>query len=265
MATHWHYPDVLPLEDFSSLIEESALELQKAQLFLTKCMKEPMLLFKEAHIYLKSNRNIVTAVMTTSYMKHDKVNPHAFQVYLASILDKAIQEWVQEKEIPYDVRVLVRNPNSFPSIFAVYVNEQEVLQFNIFDKWYGTRDIIFTEEDIRNRESKTKTINEESLKEIDQELKKWTKIKEKPTSLIRTPTDIFVLLFKRKKLNNSLDKKVSSLQRQKEDLLKDMRREEESIPAQIEHFQKKQDYTECLIPFFKELSYSLEDEKYNLY
>jgi hypothetical protein len=265
LPTHYHYPDVLPYEDFSTLIEESARELQKAQNFLLRATMQPMLLFNEAHIYLKSNRNIVTAVMTTSYLKDDKVNGHAFQVFLASILNKALQSWAKKKDISDDVRVLVRNPNSFPSIFAVYVNEQEIIQFNIFDKWYGIRDVIFTEEDIRNREAENKSTNEEALKEIEEELKRWSEIKEKPTTLMRSPSDVFILLFKRSKLNKSLDKKLSSLHRQREELLKNIKREEESIPSQIEHFHKKQVYTDLLVPFFEELSYSLEKEKYNLY
>lgn len=265
MPTHYHYPDVLTYEDFSSLIEESAMELQKAQNFLLRTTVQPMLLFQEAHIYLKSNRNIVTAVMNTSYLKNDKVNGHAFQVFLASILDRGLQAWVEKNQIPHEVRILVRNPNSFPSIFAVYVNEQEIIQFNIFERWYGLRDVIFTEDEIRERAEKHKITNEEALKELDIELTKWTDIQQKPSSLIRTPWDIFVLLFKRNKLNASLEKKVTFIKRQKEDLMKDIKFEEESIPGQIEHSQTKQVYRESLLPFFEELSYGLEEDRHNLY
>lgn len=62
---------------------------------------------------------MVVSVINTPYVNQEEIKPQDFQVYLGSLLDKAIKEWAEKRNLSYDVSVRVRNPNYFPSLFVV--------------------------------------------------------------------------------------------------------------------------------------------------
>lgn len=260
-----NYPKVLPFSDLASFIEESTLALQKAESFLKRTNADPLLLFKEAHVYLTSEYNVLTAIMDTSYQKNKKVTPHSFQVYLGSLLGKALQTWASEQGISQKVQVLVRTPNTFPSIFAVYVNDIEVIQFNIFKKWYGMREKFLSEDEIKERAERSKQRYQEGIQDVEKKIEKWTKAKESPASLVKNLKGVYILLFKRKNAMANIDTLLKSFEKQKKELIKLIEEEDGRIPEQIKYQQLKEASVQLIVPFFKELNYSLEDQPYNLY
>lgn len=265
MPTHYHYPDAIPVESFCSLIEDATLELQKSQHFLQRVESNPMLLFKEGSIYLKSTRNIVTSVMATSYLKNETITPHAFQVYLATVLDRAFKEWAKEQDLEHEVAVLVRQPNSFPSIFAVYVDEREVLQFNIFERWYGIRGKLYTVEELAEQYRKSE---EKALPDIENSEKKlayWKQVKEKPWTFIKSAKDVRILLFKRKTMNENIEKKISSIETQIATMKQNLTIQKEHIPELMKQQEKQVNISERMRVFFVELGYALNEERQQLY
>ena len=265
MPTHYHYPDAIPVESFCSLIEDATLELQKSQHFLQRVESNPLLLFKEGSIYLKSTRNIVTSVMATSYLKNKTITPHAFQVYLATVLDRAFKEWAKEQDWKHEVAVLVRQPNSFPSIFAVYVDEREVLQFNIFERWYGIREKIYTEEELTEQYLKSEERTLSDIEKREKKLAYWKQVKEKPWSFIKSVKDIHILLFKRRIMEENIEKKIASIETHIANMKQDLTIQKENIPELLEQQEKRVKISERMRVFFVELEYSLNEERHQLY
>jgi hypothetical protein len=263
------YPEPLPFHKFISLIHQANLELQKIEQFLQKVTENPILLFEEAHIYLKSHRNMVVSVINTPYVNPEKIKPQDFQIYLGSLLDKAIKEWAEKRNLPYDVSVRVRNPNYFPSLFAVYVDGHETIQFHLFEKWYGIRQIILSDQEVRDKSKKITDSIQEQIKEIEKEIQKWKKIQKNPFSTIKRPLDVFtvpyLVLFKWKVIKENLQKKIQKLYNEKSNLMKELEKERKCINEQIHYYQMKKKHIDAVLPFFKELNYTLQTEKHKLY
>lgn len=265
MPSHYHYPEILPLEPFTTLIEEATLELQKSQLFLNRAKLNPMLLFKEAHIYLRSPRNIVSTVMTTSYLKDDLVTPHAFQVYLANQLNVAYNEWIEKQELNYEVSILVRNPDSFPSLFAVYVNEREVLQFNIFEQWYGIHEQFPTLEELQEQYRKSEEYQKETLEKDKTAVDYLKNVKAKPWAFVRKPKDVRLLLFKRGLVDNNIQEKIIRKGTQMQDTKFDLQNQFEDIQITFKSKEHAKRIAEQMSMFFIELGYTLEKRTSKLY
>jgi hypothetical protein len=263
------YPEPLSLDKFISLIKQAAFELQEVEQFLQKATENPMLLFQEAHIYLKSHRNMVVSAMNTSYDNPEKIKPQDFQVYLSSLLDKAIKEWAKKRGLSYDVSVQVRNPNCFPSLFAVYVDGYETIQFHLFERWYGIRENVLSEQEVKDRYKKFADSIQKQLEQIEKEMQKWQKIQKNPFSTIKRPLDIFtvpyLLLFKWKTIKENLQKKIQKLYNEKSWLMEELEKEKERIDEQIHYYQMKKKHIDAVLPFFKELNYTLQTEKHKLY
>lgn len=264
MQTH-HHPEAIPVHSFHLAIEEAVIELQKSQHFLQRVESEPLLLFKEGSIYLKSSRNIVTSILGTSYSKTEPVTTFAFQVYMATILDRAFKAWSKEQDWEHDVSVLVRQPLSFPSIFALYVDEREVIQFNIFERWYGIRGKTYTEEEFiehyRKSEENTLTDIEKTKKEIDY----WKQVKGNPWTFIKNFKDVRMLLFERNTINENIEKKITAFEADISAMRRNLRSQQEGIPQLLEQQEARLEITEKMSVFFKELEYSLMEERSKLY
>lgn len=265
MPTHYHYPDAPPLESFDSLLETASLELQKSKQFLQRVEGTPHLLFKEAHIYLRSARNIVTSVMSVPHLKNDQATPHAFLIYLATLLDREFKEWAKTQDWKHDISILVRQPNSFPSIFAVYVDEREVLQFNIFERWYGVREKFHTEEELMEHYQKSEKRTLSDIKKSDKKIVYWKDVQAKPWSFIKTVEDIYIFLFKRETLNQNIEKKIVSLERNIGHMMQDLVIQRESIAETLERQEKAFTIAERMRVFFVELEYTLNEEIQQLY
>jgi hypothetical protein len=263
--THYHYPDTPPVDDFLSLIANVTKELSQAQTFLMRVQDDSMLLFNEADQYLKSTRNVVTASMSLAHVKTKTMTPHTFQVYLASLLDKGFKVWAKSQKMERSVSVLVRNPSSFPSIFAVYVDDHETVQFNIFEKWYGVREKFYTEEQLREQFEKSKENTLDCIAQTEKKKTYWVQVKEKPLTFIKKPYDIYLLLFKYQMILANVEKKISSFEHQIKDMQKSLQEQEEAIPKQVAHYKARKDIAESVTPFFVELGYSLEEERDRLY
>lgn len=265
MPTHHHYPTAIPVESFCAVIEESTLELQKIQHFLQRAEADPLLLFKESSIYLKSSRNIVTSILGTSYSRNESVTAYAFQVYLATVLDRAFKDWAEKQDWKHDVSVLVRQPSTFPSIFAVYVDEREVIQFNIYERWYGIREKMYSQEELMEQYLKSEENAFSDIEERRNKLAYWIHVKDNPWSFIKNIKDVRILLFERDTIKGNIEKKITSIEQDILSMEQSLAIQKENIPRLLEQQEKRMDVMEKMRAFFVELHYDLMQEKHRLY
>lgn len=257
--------EVKPNSLFFSYIDDAQKELNDGLAFLKKAELDPKLLFTDSDIHLKS-RGMMMAIMNHWRNENEYVKGHDFQVYVADVANRYFQDWLRQKGINEPFRLEVRNPNQFPSIFAVYHEEVELLQCNLQKKWYGVRKRPFTEEEILYRHEKGLARIEKEMKETEEELKRNLLRRDEPLKYYKgLKNRIQYLFIDKKKLYESFDKFV----KREESILAQQKKEKEfltqSLPKMIEESKKKGIHVEQVEAFFVELGYELNKVEGSLY
>ncbi|WCK57175.1 hypothetical protein PP175_28725 (plasmid) [Aneurinibacillus sp. Ricciae_BoGa-3] len=264
LYSHKNYPHALPALLFTNHVKETMHELNQIGDFLERASMEPMLLFTESYRVLKTANNLLVNSFQTEDRK-DGLTPHAFLIFLGSLLDKAFTEWATTQQLSFQPSVKVRQPNTFPSIFAIYVEDTELMQFNIFEQWYGIQQNILTPEEIKsNLKRKEASINN-MIEDLDKKIEKCQSFQKSPLSKVRSLKDTHYYLFKRKALLEKVAKKIDRFEDLKIALVKELQEERNKIQEHLEFHADKQEKLNGILPFFKELGYALQDEKYKLY
>lgn len=260
-------PNPLSYLDFETYFLNARKELNEAIRFLERChIDNPIHLFNESDKYLKSPWNAITSIMKAKALNDDSYNVHTFQILLASILNKAFQNWKSDEKIDGNFSIQSRNHKSFPSIFAIYHDDyDELIQFNIFEKYYGIRVPVLSEEMVIQNYKKNIESNQESLDETIKTIEYWESVIKKPSILFKTPIDAVRYYLKRDTILQNIDKKLNDLNLNKEDIESNIKSIEESIPEQIKRNLKRKEMIELVIPFFKSLNYLFQEDKHKLY
>lgn len=246
-------------------IRHSQKELEESLLFLQKAFVEPELFFTTAKEGLHSTRSMIYKAIDYRARDQKMGNQHDFQALLAEKMNQHLQKWVQVRGIEEQVKVEVRNPLSFPSIYCIYFNDMEVIQFNIFEQWYGVRERPLSEEEIINQSNSVVRNHEEQVEKLKKQLDDYKAYRENPWKHVKVPTDIVIILFKMKRLKEGLNKRISNTEKrikEEQDMLKGAK---DSLPYYLEKRNKRQIGIDKIVPFFEELSYRLETEQHKLY
>lgn len=249
--------ELLPSEDFILKIEEEERNFIEGKELIKKCIEEPKLIFTEAREILGSPRHLVFE--SVGRMRHD------FQYFLASIANNYFQEWLEEQNIEDKAEVEVRNPNSYPSIFVVYFNDEEVIQFDIFKKSYGMREKRFTEEELLQKHTKNKLRIQSEIEKEKVKLEEIIDMKANPKKYVKFWSDYYLIWFRRKKLKKSFDRRIKF---QKKDLKfyeDELSRAEETYFYQLEKNKRMEKAINKIEPFFEKLGYEKSTEQHLLY
>lgn len=229
---------VLSSSLFIKAIEEAKDELCKQEEFLRMGINNPSLIFDQANKLL-GKRGLAFDVMNRNLADGGKVQVHDFQTSLADLTNQFVQYWAKEHGIEEDITVEVRTPNTFPSLFAIYFGECEVMQFSITEKIYGNHRQAKTEETIReeyaqlekNKEDERKSLEskiteyEEMLKDTHgyvrnfyRERKKGLKFfnKRRFSMLKNQVGEHISFFFKKQKLESAIQDKIDNLQKHRE-------------------------------------------------
>ena len=256
------YPD----DYFIESIRQSQSDLERSLAFLLKALEEPKLLYTDTKDEWISNRGMLFKALEYMAKGEKRNNLHDFQAFIADKLDRYLKEWAKNKGITEDVKVEVRNPLTYPSIFAVYYEDQEIIQFNIFEKWYGIREsLTTTEEEILSSGDTVMKTHEENIQSFVKRRAEYEGLSKKPWGMVKTPADVYILLFKRKKVIEGLQKQLENFDKRIEHESKLLQQTKDSIPHQVERSKRKITGMDSIVPFFEELDYSLEMNQYKLY
>lgn len=267
MNIYKEVPTPLSYFDFEIYLQNAQRELNEAIRFLESCqIDNPILLFDESDKYLKSHWNVITSIMKAKALRDDSYNVHTFQILLASILNKAFQNWKSDKKVDGNFSIKSRNHMSFPSIFAVYHDDSdELIQFNIFEKYYGILVPGLSEEMVIQNCKKNIESNQESLDETIKSIEYWESVIEKPSIIFKNPIETIRFYLKKDIILQNINKKLKDLNLYKEDIESNIKSIEESISEQIKRNLKRKEMIEMILPFFDSINYLFQEDKHKLY
>jgi hypothetical protein len=289
--------EVLSSMLFIQAIEGAKEELSAQQTFLEEAIKDPHVLFSRGTDRL-GKKSLVSYIMNGFVFNDGKLLVHDFQVFLADLTDRFVQEWAKSNGITESIKVEVRMPNSYPSIFAIYHKEMELIQFNVLEKFYGVRNKVKDEETIRFDYKKLVEQIEEHTEPLLVEVADYERLLNHPHQYIREhykskrAENIIVIgkgktkkkynyknllklplyelsehcsiFFKKRSFNDKLKVKIENAITMIESEKRVLSRYP-SIEELIEKNRIIDDLTKKLIPMFEEFDYYLEIEKHKLY
>jgi len=190
-------------DEFIHLFEEAKEELDKAIYFIHKLEKNPLLVFTESHIHLQSTKGASFLLLNRWNKKEHSIKGHNFQTYLAYYANLHLQEWLKEHQIEEPFHIAVRNPMQFPSIFALYHEDTELIQFDVINQWYGIRKRPLTEEELlKNHHNDINRIQKE-IEEQEERIQKEIDRRDHPLKYYKGLKNIlaYFMVGKRKNLS----------------------------------------------------------------
>lgn len=289
--------NVLPSMLFLEAIEGAKNELQDQQAFIEECIGNPQMLFSMSDQKL-GKRALTLHIMNGFLFNDGKLQVHDFQVFLADVTNQFVQTWAKTNGIKESISVEVRQPNTYPSLFAIYLDDQELIQFSILEKFYGVRDKIKNENEIRKEYQEREDQIEGNIKPLLERVNDYEfwlkqphryirrhyqnkrkknvtiiengKVKQKRNIkvLFKLPflqcIDHYWVIFKRDHLVERLNERLESTRK-----MIDQEREKLKRYPPVEHYisehQKRGELINQLLPLFREFKYRLESERYKLY
>lgn len=258
--------ELKPKEEFFDAIFEAQKELDEALAFLKRAESTPAILFAEASRYLISTRGMVYTIMNHVRTEDGKIKGHDFQVYLADLANRYFQQWLRERDIPDDFAIQIRDANYFPSNFAIYHGDRELIQFNLIEKWYGVRKRPLSKETILLEDSKQAERLLAAIRKQEKSLVQAIHRRDYPRQYVKGVKHSIRYFFSNKK---KLDKIFDDAVKKEEAILIQYKMEMEQakilLPEIIENAQETATYLMQVEPFFQDIGYVLETEKNKLY
>ncbi|ADO59999.1 hypothetical protein [Paenibacillus polymyxa] len=270
---------------FLEAIEGAKKDLELQCEFLKQAIQNPKLLFQQADSNL-GLKSIIFHIMNGFLFHDDKLLAHDFQVLLANVINRFVQEWASQKGIHEKITVRVRNEKKYPSIFAIYVEDMELIQFSLYEKFYGIRNKVFDENAIQlEYEYREEQVNK-NVELMLTMVQKYEKVLAHPHQYVRDYyqnkwmnndklnmawklpflelREHFSLLLKKENVMIRVQEKLESTQARIESERKSLLR----YPAIQDCIQKnhlREELTRKLMPLFEECGYRMETEQYRLY
>lgn len=277
---------VLSSSLFIKAIEEAKNELTRQEKLLQMGVNDPSLIFDQAQKVI-GKRGLSFDVMNRDMLDGGKLKVHDFQTFLADLTNQFVQSWAKEHGIQEEITVEVRTPNTFPSLFAIYFGEVEIMQFSITEKIYGNHRKAKTDENIREEYARFEKDKEDERNRIESKLTEYETMIEDTHGYVRgfyrekakglkffSKKRIRMLkneigehvsfFFKKEKLESAVQEKIENLRKQLERL--DERYEigmtlEESLCME----QLMSDLYVKFTPMFEEFGYEHVNEQHRLY
>lgn len=265
---------------FIQVIDKTIDRFQKQKDFLVQACSQPELLFRDAHQVIGSKRDHIYQIMNQWNEGKRVLQVHDFQMFLAELLNRFVQQWTKEHGIHQEVVVKVRKPNMFPSIFAVYHGDIELIQFDILQKYYGIRDAVKSEEEINGERNKFENEQNEQIERYKNEIAEYIKMKGSPfvyvwnyhrnhkspnwfRGLINEVGEYFFLLFKKRKMLMLIDEAIKSCQNAISLHEENIKRVDWNEKIRISKV--RAELIEKLKPLFEQYGYRLETDRHKLF
>lgn len=250
---------------FMDSVKKETKKLMEAQSFFEKALEKPELLFTEAKTAWGSTTHIFFKAIDKARKENNTGTVHDFQELLANTLDRHFAAWKKERGIEIDSNVEVRNPSSYPSIFAIYVDGMEILQFNIFKQWYGVRQQPQEVEETKKQHEQKVKQSRDLIEEWEAEISYLEDLKKNPRKYVKSLKDAFLMFTKLKRIRANADVKISKTRSSIERELKRIEDYEKELPYYLKKNEERRQAIEWTVPFLKEKKYEEKTEKNMLY
>lgn len=256
---------IYPTSFYLDALHEVTEELNKSISFLKEADENPVLFFTQAKEVWGSHRNILYRCLDYQGRQNKKRTVHEFQAYVGSRLDEVFQLWKKENGVENDATIEVRNGNTFPSIYGIYLNGQEMMQFNIFEKTYGMRFKVKPEEKILQAGQREEVRLKADEKKEKARLEDLLKFREKPFRKLLSFRVFFHLIFKKSETTRRLNELIRQHEENLQSIQERIQYNRERLPFILQYNQIRKDTFSCIEPFFVQFHYQLEENQAKLY
>ena len=179
-----------------------------------------------------------------------------FQIYLANLAEEYFWEWKNERGIEYKYRIKVKYPGRLNTPYVITLDDQELIQFNIMEKWYGIKDKGLPEDVVRNTMNRFLEDLQDEEREEEEQLALWMARRDKPWKHSKGISNKIYLLFtKREVVYQELDDKVNNHFNRLKNVLTSIERHKQLMKKNIDRNRKKLDGEKLLYAFFASLGY----------
>lgn len=253
-------------EEFVRFFQQSQEELEKGIAFIQKIEEDPSLVFTDIQSFLSSRKGVTFALLNHWREHTHEIRGHDFQSFLAYIANRHFQHWLQEKGVQEPFEIGIRNPMQFPSIFAIYHEDVELIQLDILKSWYGIRNKPLTDQQLLiQHEKELQRIDGEIQTQLER-IEKEKDRRDHPLKHYKGIKNFLAYLFiNKKKLHESFNKLVEKEERLLEKFKEEKAYAELYYPYQQRDHQKRMKLIEMVEPFLKEYNYEFMTDKYKLY
>lgn len=257
---------VKDVDDFISFFNVAINEIQKGITFMEKLEEQPSMVFTDIREYLQSRKGASVSILN-HWRNHElNVNIHDFQRLIAHYANLHFQNWLKENEIDEPFYISIRNPRTYPSTFSVYHQHIELLQFNVFESWYGIRKEPLTEEEVHSQHEKEMKRLEREIREQEERIEKEKDRKKHPLKHYKGVKNFFTYLFiNKKKLNQGFDRLIKKEESILEVIKEEKGMKELTLDRIIQDNLQRREWLNLVEPFFQELNYSIQTNKSILY
>lgn len=249
------------LKGTTELIERVKLveDILKEHLhFIREIEKNKIKIYEDFKEQVYNNRFILSEVYGRNY-KSD------FQIYTASIANDYLQEWLNKNNIQKNYEIRLRNLYSFPSTYAIYLGEFELMQFNLGDKWYGIRVKGIEDKELERKYEEDLKELEDRAKKAEKDLLEWEEALKHPYKTFKGIKNKLNLITKNKTVKEALEDKVHVKREWLISTLIDIEMRKKQHERDKENNKLRLDAEKDLVKFFEELGYSLMEQKEKLY
>lgn len=250
---------------FINRLENIKNELDESIEFLKKIEENPNIIFIHIKESLGSQRSLTFQCI--DYVGKEKTERIVcdLQSYLGNKMNEVFQLWKQKNGIKEKLEIRVRNPNSYTSIYAIYLDDKEIAQFNPFEKFYGNRTGCRSEADILRAAQHEVIWLEDEKKEKISQLENLISVRKKPFSHISTLNDLIPVVFRYKKTMKLLDYLIEKQEKKIIKIQEKIKLEKDKVSKNIESNKKHKQMFEIVERFFLQYDYTLETNESKLY
>lgn len=250
---------------FVQQLEELKEEINDYIDFLNIVEENPECFFIHAKDKIIDHRSFLFNILEYKSRKTKVGSIYDFQLYLAEKMNEVFQTWKEQNGINVNLVIKARNPRTFPTIYAVYEGDEERIQFNPFQKYYGSRFQMLSEgELIRLSQNKEIDLKKEKKRELDR-LNNLRAYQKNPYAHISSLKDAKYVFFHKKQTMKYLDESIEQKESDINYIEKQIEENREELVASIKKHDEHKRIFKLIEPFFLKYDYTLETNRYKLY
>lgn len=236
-------------------------ELNKMIEFIELLEKNPRFLISSFSDSIKEDIKFIYSPVLKRYVENgEKLKGDDFPKFVAEKVNKGFQQTLREEGIKESLELKLSSYSTFPTKYQIICNGKDIGRVNIYAKLYGE----FPKSRKKYLQDELKRI-EEYITHLNNQIAMCEEILKKPYTKIKTPLDVFILIFKRKKLTLALNEKLKILN---ENLSKEEKRHlelKEELDKVDEYDSKLLNFVSIIETVFKKFGYCYTDESFRLY
>lgn len=263
------------LSRFIARIDEVRARLKVQSELILESTENPELLFDQASKYFPSAKETIFNIMDVYEDGQRKMNAYELQEKMLQIINEFFKQQLGDTT----VEVRTRKEKAFPSLFAIYKDDVELIQFDIFKRFYGKR-TVKSKEDIEQKYIQLylyymseRQIFEEKISEYNSFLTEPYKYiidyqKNRNTELFkklwRGAKEVIEYSFASAKYKTAANKEIQRLENKLE-LIENSYAKMNKRSEEIDLLESTKDLIITLEDIFIKYDYRLETEQYKLY